>query len=225
MNREILFRGLTTDTKEWIYGSLVRHDTVDLIGYYFITPMTMSDPCGDTIWREELVIRKSVGQLTGLKDKNGKEIYEGDIIRGYRFEIETQTHYGDNIIGGQYTEPIGVIAKEIIHPVTFVYGMFKAAGIENEEEEFDEYDFINRDLLHYHDTNDRNFLEDIMFPSPSWKQQTISDEEFLEYAQLICSDDLKIKKPESIEEFINAIQGIEIIGNIYQNPELLPPSK
>jgi hypothetical protein len=79
MSRLIIFRGLTVDTKEWIYGSLIRKENIDLIGGYVNTPPTMSDPGGDTIWYEEPVIRESIGQFSGLRDKYGEMKFEGDI--------------------------------------------------------------------------------------------------------------------------------------------------
>lgn len=104
MNREIKFRGQQINTKKWVYGYLYRNK-----GLYVI--------CENIRYaEEEPILLDTVGQYTGLHDKNGKEIYEGDIAK-YENMIGKIMFLNGSFIMSNFEETeeweLGVINEEL----------------------------------------------------------------------------------------------------------------
>lgn len=127
MEREILFRGKQVDTGKWLQGFLSQSRNIQ-------EKPAILKPCIDYeengVMMFGMVDPKTVGQFTGLTDKNGKKIFEGDIIEhecGERHEVIFNVK--DACVGTYY-------GKKFYYIHVFELSQFEVVGNVHDNPEF-----------------------------------------------------------------------------------------
>ena len=106
MTRQIIFRGYNLKNQKWLYGYYLVNR-----GQHFICPEGFANPLAS--WEDFVVEEESVGQFTEVKDREGTDIYEGDIVSWYELEVsgDLDTDYETYIV-------------ECVSEVIYNYGVF-----------------------------------------------------------------------------------------------------
>lgn len=117
--REIKFRSKRLDNGEWVYGDLIHTNQGTLI----ISRLSAN---GYKIKIDEAydVESNTVSQFTGLQDKNGKDIYEGDILFNPFFGDYWQVIFKD----GAFIAQLLPIEKDCIEDLSVINASFDKAG-------------------------------------------------------------------------------------------------
>ena len=105
--REILFKAKRIDNGEWVYGNLFKN-----LWATRIIPVTSELDAGE-LSELFLVNPSTICEFTGLTDKNGVKIFEGDEIEYYSSRQYVQQSHPD--INPEINEPYLVKIKSMVH--------------------------------------------------------------------------------------------------------------
>ena len=167
MKRKIKFRGFSIHENDWVYGYFGgKINTYTAEDEPFIIQPTYNAATDRSYFTDIAIKKDTEGQYTGLKDKNGKEIYEGDIVKFHYFFLGG----GEEGVWESEHQAIGVLT----------WGLYGWAVSSIRGEHWQGYTGYDAG------EGESNILELMMM-----NESSIHEESF------------------------------EIIGNIYENPELL----
>jgi uncharacterized phage protein (TIGR01671 family) len=109
--RETVFRGKRKDNGEWVYGDLIWACT----GEKFIVTSHLAEFANESIYEWLEIEPETAGQDTGLKDKNIRKIFDGDILYWNRgFDMYSAVEYQNGSFWSGETLLVDSLEEEVV---------------------------------------------------------------------------------------------------------------